>query len=247
MGVPRLTLHNGSHNKFWDYPLVSLWHSTGPIVIQLTKLPHLTSSTSARPTLVIVWCACVSAREDVLTHIILGLAQPQKLGTLNVWCQVCQWSVGWVDVSARSLYLTYQSGIAAKRSRMPKHTTCPRLFYAFRSVTCVLRKMCVKLANEGDIFVYSTVFTSICFHPRNARRILMKFDTNVTCLKATPSSHFLNSYDRSHGVPTRILATITTELSQQVPLKRWYLSTKVTVTQLYSYRRQNLTPYVILL
>ena len=45
-------------------------------------------------------------------------------------------------------------------------------------------------------------------------------------------SHFFISYDRSLGVPARILVTIPTELSQQVPLKRWHVSTTHRISRL---------------
>lgn len=146
--------------------------------------------------------------------------------------------------SVQSLYLTYQNGIEAKRCLMPRtHHTSATL--RLSSVTCVLRTMCVKLANEEDIFVYSTVWTSVCFNSRPAKRILMKFDTNVTCLAATQSSHSLIFYDRSFGCsspyPSHYTDWAISAGSSEKPL-RFY-----TVTELHNYHRQILTPHVILL
>jgi hypothetical protein len=79
------------------------------------------------------------------------------------------------------------------------------------------------------ICLFDRLHTSVCFNSRTATG----FDA-ISYERHALGGHskFAIFYDRSLGVPARILATIPTELSQQVPLKRWDISTIHRTSQL---------------
>jgi hypothetical protein len=150
--VPRFTLHDGSHNKFLDYPVVTvtlLQHWTDSYLVnQIAPFSFKYFSSFNTRNCMVYECGCEG--DGVDAH------RPRSSATPEIRDAEC-WRPGVsTPPSVQSLYLTYQNGIEAKRCLMPRtHHTSATL--RLSSVTCVLRTMCVKLANEEDIFVYSTV------------------------------------------------------------------------------------------